>query len=158
MIWYPLENTNNDRGDSRGQMNNSILHTSPKKERWSGGAKVSCISRHWGVQQISAYSWARPAFLVAGKGRGGMFLFLLFLHFHFRSSFFPSLLFSSLLLSLLSLYSLSLGDDTKWYTRVDVSLNPNTINPKKELTFYSTKQFSCLTNPSLPTGKQIRWM
>ena len=88
----------------------------------------SCISRHWGVQLISAYSWARPAILVAGKGRGGMFLFLLFLHFQSCSSFFPSLFFSSLLLSLLSLSSLSLGDDTKWPTRVDVSLNPNTIN------------------------------
>ena len=33
----------------------------------------------------------------------------------------------SLLLFLLSLFSLSLGDDTKWLTRVDVSLNPNTI-------------------------------
>ena len=61
--------------------------------RWSGGAKVSCISRHWGVQLISAYSWARPAILVAGKGRGGMFLFLPFLHFHSRSSFFPVPLF-----------------------------------------------------------------
>ena len=89
---------------------------------------MSCISRHWGVQLISAYSWARPAILVAGKGRGGMFLFLLFLHFHSCSSFFPSLFFSSLQLSLLSLFSLSLGDDTKWPTRVDVSLNPNTIN------------------------------
>ena len=39
----------------------------------------------------------------------------------------PSL--SSLLLSLLSLISLFLGEDTKWPTRVDVSLNPNTINP-----------------------------
>ena len=29
---------------------------------------------------------------------------------------------------LLSLFSLSLGDDTKWPTRVDVLLNPNTIN------------------------------
>ena len=28
---------------------------------------------------------------------------------------------------LLSLFSLSLGDDTKWPTRVDVSFNPNTI-------------------------------
>ena len=37
----------------------------------------------------------------------------------------PSLL--SPLLSLLSLFSLSLGDDTKWPTRVDV-LNLNTIN------------------------------
>ena len=46
------------------------------------------------------------------KGRGGMFLFLLFLHFHSCSSFFP-VSFSSPLLSLLSLFSLSLGDDTK---------------------------------------------
>ena len=42
---------------------------------------MSCILRHWGVQLIRAYSWARPAVLVAGKGRGGMFLFLLFLTF-----------------------------------------------------------------------------
>ena len=34
---------------------------------------------------------------------------------------------ASPLLSLHSLFSLSLGDDTKWPTRVDVSLNPNTI-------------------------------
>ena len=36
-------------------------------------AKVSCILRHWGVQLILAYSWAGPAVLVAGEGRGGMF-------------------------------------------------------------------------------------
>ena len=29
-----------------------------------------------------AYSCARPAILVAGKGKEGMFLFLLFLHFN----------------------------------------------------------------------------
>ena len=74
---------------------------------WSGGAKVLCILHHWGVQLILAYSWARPAILVVGKGRGGMFLFLLFLHFLSC----PSL--SSPQLSLLSLFSLSLGDDTK---------------------------------------------
>ena len=36
-----------------------------------GGTKVSCILRHRGVQRILAYSWARPAILVEGKGRGG---------------------------------------------------------------------------------------
>ena len=56
-------------------------------------AKVLCILHHWGVQLILAYSWARPAILVVGKGRGGMFLFLLFLHFHSCSSFFPVPLF-----------------------------------------------------------------
>ena len=87
------------------------------------------ILHHWGVQLILVYSWARPAILVVGKGRGGMFLFLLFLHFHSCSSFFPVPLFHlTPLLSLLSLFSLSLGDDTKWPSRVDVSLNPNTIN------------------------------
>ena len=39
-------------------------------EGWSGGAKVSCILRYRGVQLILAYNWARPAILVAGKGRG----------------------------------------------------------------------------------------
>ena len=79
---------------------------------WSGHA-VSCILRHVGVQLILAYSLARPASLVAGKGRGGMFLFLLFLHFHSCSSFFPVPPFLYLLLSLLSLFFFSLGDDTK---------------------------------------------
>ena len=98
---------------------------------WSGGAKVLCILHHWGVQLILAYSWARPAILVVGKGRGGMFLFLLFLHFHSCSSFFPVPLFH-LLYSLLPLFSLSLGDDTKWPSRVDVSLNPNTTTCKND--------------------------
>ena len=56
-------------------------------------AKVSCILRHRGVQLILASSWARPAIFVAGKDRGGIFLFLLFLHFHSGSSFFPVPLF-----------------------------------------------------------------
>ena len=57
---------------------------------WLGGAKVSCILRYRGVQLILAYSWARPAILVAGKGRGWMFLFL---HFHSCSSSFSIPLF-----------------------------------------------------------------
>ena len=76
---------------------------------WSGGAKVSCILCHRGVQLILAYSWARPAIVEVRKGRGGMFLFLLFLPFHSCSSFF-SVPLSSLLLSL---FSLSLGDNKK---------------------------------------------
>ena len=38
-----------------------------------------CVLGHRGVHLILAYSWARPAMFVAGKGRGEMFLFLLFL-------------------------------------------------------------------------------
>ena len=78
---------------------------------WSGGAKVSCTSRHRGVQLILAYSWARPAILVAGKGRRRCFYFLCFFTFtpvpHFSMSSLSSLLL------FLSLFSLSLGDDTK---------------------------------------------
>ena len=105
---------------------------------WLGGAKVLCILHHWGVQLILAYSWARPAILVVGKGRGGMFLFLLFLHFHSCSSFFPVPLFHLLYSLFLSLFSLSLGDNTKWPSRVDVSLNPNTIKNWDTVVFYHT--------------------
>ena len=52
-----------------------------------------------------------------------MFLFLPF-HFH---SFFPFSLVTLFHL-LYYLFSLFLGDDTKWPTRVDLSLNNNTIN------------------------------
>ena len=68
---------------------------------WLGEAKVSCILRHRGVQMIFAYSWARPAILAAGKGRGGMFLFHLFLHFH-SFSFLPCPFLLSPLLSPIS--------------------------------------------------------
>ena len=73
-----------------------------------GVAKVSCILRHWGIQLILAYSWARLAILVAGLGRGGMFYSIYSLSFLFL--FFP---YPSLSSSLLSHLSLSLGDDTK---------------------------------------------
>ena len=57
------------------------------------GVAVMCVLRDQSVQLILAYSWARPAILVADKGIGVMFLFLLFLHFHSCSSFFPVPLF-----------------------------------------------------------------
>ena len=63
---------------------------------------VSCILRHRGVHLKLAYSWARPAILIAGKGRGGMFLFLLFLHFHSCSYFFPNRRFHLLYISSIS--------------------------------------------------------
>ena len=34
---------------------------------------MSYILCHWGIQLILAYSWARPAILVAGKGREVIF-------------------------------------------------------------------------------------
>ena len=66
--------------------------------------------------------------VVASKGRGEMFYSFSFFTF-FLFFFLPCPSLSSPL-SLLSLFSLSLGDDTKWPTRVDMSLNPNTINKK----------------------------
>ena len=76
---------------------------------WSGGAKVSCILCHWGVQLILAYSWARPAILVAGKGRRNVFISSVS-SLSFMFFFLPCPSLSSLLLSLLAL---SLGENTK---------------------------------------------
>ena len=53
-----------------------------------------------------------PCILVAGKGRGGMFLFLLFLHIHSCSSFSPVPLFH-LLYYLFYVFSPSLWETTQ---------------------------------------------
>ena len=65
----------------------SLYHHFRRNLRWLGEAKVSSIWHQRGIQLILAYSWARPAILAAGKGRGGMFLFLRFFTFiHFPLS------------------------------------------------------------------------
>ena len=74
-----------------------------------GEAKVSCSFCHQCAPLILAYSWARPAVLTVGKGRGGMLLFLV-PSLSFISLFLP---FPSLSSPLLSLFSRSLGQDTK---------------------------------------------
>ena len=104
---------------------------SPRPICWGG--RVVRILRHWGVQLILAYSWTRPAILVAGKGKGrGNFISSVFsLSFLFLFLTCPTL--SSLLLSLLFLFFLSLGDDTKWPTRVEGSLNSNTIKKPRPI-------------------------
>ena len=76
-------------------------------------AKVTSIVHQWGVYLILAYSWARPAILIAGKGRGGNVSISSVSPLSFLILFLPYPSFSSLLMSLLSLFSLSLGDDTK---------------------------------------------
>ena len=48
-----------------------------------------------GVQLILAYSWAKPAIVVAGKGKGECFISSVF-HFHSFSSFSPVPLFNLL--------------------------------------------------------------
>ena len=113
----------------------NLIDMSINRWGWLGEAKVLCTLRHQGVQLILASSWAKPAVLAAGKGRGDCFYFFCFftvIHFHFSAV--PSL--SSPLLSLLSLFSLSLGDNTG-PTKVDVSLNPNTINQVYKQTLFS---------------------
>ena len=94
---------------------------------WLGEGKVSCILHHLSVQLILAYSWARPAILVAGKGRGECFYFFCFFTFiHFPLSSL-SLSFISTTISSISLLPFS-GRWHKMAHKVDVSLNPNTIN------------------------------
>ena len=85
-----------------------------------GGAKVLCILHHRGFQLILAYSWARPAILAAGKGRGECFYFFCFFTVIYFL-FFPVPLFH--FLSLLSLFSLSLGDNTKGWSVVKLQHN-----------------------------------
>ena len=96
---------------------------------WSDVLKVSCILRHRGVQLTLAYSWARPTILLAGKGRGDIFISSGSL-LSFLFLFLPCPSYSSHPLSLLSLFSLPLGDDTKWSTRFGVSLNPQSNQSK----------------------------
>ena len=102
-------------------------------------AKVPCIVCHRGVQLILAYSWAKPAILIAGKGRGGMFLFLQFLHFQSCSSLSLSFISSTI--------SFFLPFSWRWYKithkgwRV-VSLNLNTINsPPKHSAVGTRKKY-----------------
>ena len=74
-------------------------------KEWSGVAKASCIICHGGVQLILAYSWARLAILVAGKGRmflissvsslSFLFLFLSFPLFHLLYYLFSPLLWET---------------------------------------------------------------
>ena len=74
-------------------------------------AKVLCILHHRGIQLILAYSWARPAILVASKGiEGNVFISSVSsLSFLFLFLPCPSLISSTIF----SIFSLSLGDDTK---------------------------------------------
>ena len=72
---------------------------------WLDEAKVSSSVCHRVVQLILAYSWARPAVLAIGKGRGGMMLFNSVPSLSVISLFLP---YPSLSCSLLSLVSLLL--------------------------------------------------
>ena len=92
-----------------------------------GGAKVLCILRHWGAHLRLAYSWARPAILAAGKGRGEcfyLFCFLTLIHFPFS----PVPLFDLLYY----LFYLYLSSPFLWETTQNdpqgLTLNPNTIS------------------------------
>ena len=89
------------------------------------GKSVVCLTSP-GVQLIFAYSWARPAILAEGKGRGGNVFIssVSLLSFIFLSPL--SLSFISSTVSYLS--SPFFWETTqKWPTSVDVSLNSNSI-------------------------------
>ena len=99
--------------------------------QFSGGGWVWRRCRVSYVTGGSNWDW-----LTVGQGllslsqvrvEGGMFLFLLFLHFHSCPSFLPVPLFH-LLYYLFCLLSPFLWETTKWPTMVDVSLNPNSVN------------------------------
>ena len=68
-----------------------------------------------GIQLILAYSWARPAILVAAKGGGGNVFISSVSSLSFLFLFLPCFSLSSPQTPLLhiSLLSLSLGDNTK---------------------------------------------
>ena len=65
------------------------------------------ILHHWGIQLIFAYSLARPAVLVAGKGRVECFYFFCFITFIPVSLSSLSLSFISLTISPISLLPFS---------------------------------------------------
>ena len=65
----------------------------------------------------------------------------------------PSL--SSPLLSLLSVFSLSLGDDTKWPTRVDMSLNHNTVS--QFYIFLESRIWHFIQIVNLLSRRQFAW-
>ena len=90
---------------------------------WLGEAKVSCILRHRGVELILAYSLARLAILEAGKS-SYFFCFFTLIHYYSFSFSFP---FISCTISSSSpfLWETTQNDSI---TRVDISLNSNTIN------------------------------
>ena len=124
----------------------------------SGVAKVSCILRYRGVHLILAYSWARPAtcIRVAGKGREGMFLFLLFLRFHSCLFFFPAHLFH-LLYYLLYLFSPFLWETTQNDPQgLTCHLTPtqsifNRQVGKKDVELEMTKTEQCICSGKIPT-------
>ena len=101
-----------------------------KPEHRVVGCRVSYVT---GVQLRLAYSWARPAILVAGKGTRGMggggVVFLLFIHFRSWLSFL-SLSFISSTFSSISFLPFS-GRRHKMTHKGDVSLSPNSTNQSK---------------------------
>ena len=91
-------------------------------------AKVLCILYHRDIQLIFASSLAGLLSLQQVRVEGVCFFFPSVSSLSFLFLFLPCPSLSSPLL--LFLFSLSMGNDTKWPTRVDVSFNPNTINQK----------------------------
>ena len=95
------------------------------------------ITTLWKLQKITNWywlSWARPAVLTAGNGRVGNVI-----------SSVPSLPFIFLFHLFYYIFSPFLRETTQWPTRVDVSLNPNTVkkNNRKSLQKLHPVPFIC---------------
>ena len=75
--------------------------------------------------------------------------------------FLPCPCLQSPLPSLISLFSLSLGDDTKWNTRVDVSLNTNTNRqtqlPRETASWSPVHEIPGLRSKGQITRKLLAW-
>ena len=101
----------------------------------------------WVVQLILAYSWARPAILVAGKGGGGSFYFYCFFTFISVPLSSLSLYFISFTISSISFLPFS----GRWHKMTHKGwrvISSNTVN-YQELWFLKKKQALCVPHCSI---------
>ena len=122
---------------------------------WSGVAKVSRILRHRGGLLILAYSWARLAILVPGKGRGECFYFFCFF------PFIPVPL-SYISISFISSYISSISLEPRPWTVLYIYVKRKCVFMQ---TAYSdhpdaynlTRALSCLINSTLDADSKRPW-
>ena len=103
---------------------------------------------HRGVQLILASSLARPAILVAGKGREGMFFISSVSSLSFQFLFLPCLSLSSPLLSLLFLLSLFSLSPFLWGT-IQNDPQPQHNQTRHSLTWLQVKIWSMFKHGNL---------
>ena len=121
---------------------------------WAGSGPVVqrwCVSYITGASNWYWLKLGRACYPCSRLGSRGNVFISSVSSLSFLFLFLPCPSLSFLLLSLLSLFSLSLGDDTKWPTRVDVSLKSTqsikqyTLNYVLMLCKWTTKTLICQT-------------